>query len=352
LILDQLYKEFIQRRPLVRSAFFFSILFLITISCSSTSDLATVNTQKVDYSLIFVVHADANYLYHENGKAKKADEEALVHAKEIAKAAKHGEVFIFHQKPERKAFLFFPKKDRQYYQYRNGVLIDKENYSPKNGGLTKESEIYKSHSANNPSHKTYFAYFGHEIPTFPGRTYHHSSVDAEFNSTIFADQVRNFSSDIALTILSTCNNGNPLMMNSLQEVTDVVIASPQNLHLSYLNADKFNLLESDPTIETMSLADSIAADSFAELSSLQTMVTVAIYDLDEISDYITSFNESYQEHLKFVEAKPLFTNNEDCNNIGDLESTLRTKGVTTFYKPAAFGRKARNSSHSGWGCKE
>lgn len=336
----------------MRSAFFFSILFLISVSCSSTHDLATVNSQKVDYSLIFVVHADANYLYHENGKAQKVNQEALRQAQEVAKAAKHGEVFIFHQKPERKAFLFFPKKDRQYYQYRNGVLVAKENYSPENGGLTKESEIYTTLSANSPSQKTYFTYFGHEIPTFPGRTYHHSSADAEFNSTIFADQLRDFSSNIALTILSTCNNGNPLMMNSLKEVTDVVIASPQNLHLSYLSADKFNLLESDPTIETSSLADSIAADSFAELSSLQTMVTVAIYDLDEISDYVTSFNESYQEHLRFVEAKPLFTNNEDCKNIGGLESTLSTKGVKTFYKPAAFGRKARNATHSGWGCKE
>ena len=63
------------------------------------------------YSLISIIHADANYLYHVDGQAKKANDEALKESIETAQNAKHGEVFIFHQKPERKAFFLFPRKE-------------------------------------------------------------------------------------------------------------------------------------------------------------------------------------------------------------------------------------------------
>merc|ERR1711965_502537 len=55
-----------------------------------------------DYSLIYVIHGDGDYLYHDDGKAIKADEHAVKKAYSVALKAHHGEVFIFHQKPERK----------------------------------------------------------------------------------------------------------------------------------------------------------------------------------------------------------------------------------------------------------
>ena len=352
MIINQHYTRSLKRRPQLGSAFLIFTVFLFGTACSSTINLKSNDNREVSYSIVSVVHADADYLYHENGKAKYADVKAVNQSIEIAKKAKQGEVFIFHQRPERKAFLFFPKKDRIYYHYKYGSLISKGKYSPEDGGFTKESEIYSALTQNQNKQQTYFAYFGHEIPTFSERSYHRSSARMEFNTKVFANHLTGFSSHIALTILSTCNNGNPLMMDHLKNVTDLVIASPQNLHLSYLKTDKFELLESDPQIKTKALADSIAQDSFSDLSSfLQTAVTVAVYSLDEISNYISSLNRNYEVHLESVEAKPLFTNNADCKNIDSLESSFSTKGVEVFYKPASFGRRAANTSHSGWGCK-
>lgn len=353
MILNPLNKLFLKRLSFKRPAFLIFICIWVFTGCSSTKTLESIEDQEIQYSLISVIHADANYLFHENGVSKKADKVALKKLIALAEKAEHGEVFIFHQKPERRAFLFFPKKDRVYYHYKNGILVNSGKYSPTDGGFTKESELYKALSQNPTSQKTYFAYFGHEIPTFTNRAYHRSSPEMEFSTEIFSNHLQSFSSDIALTILSTCNNGSPLMMERLKDVTQTVIASPQNLHLSYLSLDKFELLESKPQISTHILADSIAQDSFSKLSSfLQTMVTVAVYSLDETRDYTTALSLKYEQHLKSVKAKPLFTNNADCKNIELLDSVMDTTGVNIYFKPASFGRKAGDSTHSGWGCKD
>lgn len=304
------------------------------------------------YSLIYLIHGDANYIYHENGKRYQADEQALEDALAIAKKARSGEVFILHQKPERKILGLFPKKDRVFYHFVNGALQNKMNYSPEDGGFTKEAQIYNELSAAE-TNRNFFFYFGHEIPTFTEQHYHTSQPDQKLNTAIFSDHLSAFSPFFDLTVVSTCNNGNPKFVHALSDNTEFLIASPQNLHLSYFTLKKISLLEENPEIETEALADSIAQDSFTELSAnLQTMITVGVYDLSLIESYSATLADRYSIYLEDISAKPLFTDNIDCVNLPFLRNSLDTNGISLYYKPPAFGRKASQKTHSGWGCKE
>jgi hypothetical protein len=333
-----------------------STLGFLFLGCSSSSNMTDSSVESIsknsDYSLIYMIHGDANYLYHDNGEDYNADEQALQDALEIARKATSGEVFVFHQKPERKILGLFPKKDRVVYHFVNGYLLNKQKYSPADGGFTTEAELYNFLSTADGD-RSFFFYFGHEIPTFSTQSYHSSQSNKAFNTDIFSDHLSLFNTYFDLIALSTCNNGNAKMMAALSDKADFVIASPQNLHLSYLSLSKLELLENDPELETSLLADSLAKDSYDKLTStLQTMVTVGVYDLSKINDYSSELAENYSDYLEDVSAKPRFTDNIDCAKIPLLSSTINSSGVTLYYKSSAFGRKTNQKTHSGWGCKE
>lgn len=334
---------------------FFSLGIILLCSCNKELVKQPDLTTQIDvqYSIISIIHADADYLYHEAGTARKADEEALQKSIKMAEKAQNGEVFIFHQKPEKKAWFIFPKKDREWYHYKNGVLINKGKYSPMDGGFQQESNLYTQHSAyKEGDRKPILMYFGHEIPTFQ-RNYHHSQTENEFNSSIFSESLKKFSNNFELIGLSTCNNGNPLLMNSLLNKAEVVVASPQNLHLSYLEVSAFSVLETKPTIKGKALADSVAHSSFMRLSNqLQTTVTVSIYSLQELRAELPYFAEVYQNYIQQNEANNYFSDNIDCAAIEKLTQYVPVNGVKTYYKAPAFGRSASKNNHSGWGCKD
>jgi|TARA_R100000541_G_scaffold52181_1_gene59825 hypothetical protein len=334
----------------LKAAFFLTLIILS--GCSGSKSVITTETDSVRYSLISIIHADANYLYHVDGQAKKANDEALKESIETAQNAKHGEVFIFHQKPERKAFFLFPRKDRVFYHYRNGSLINKGSYSPLDGGLSAEAEIYRTHSTKK-DRKEYLIYFGHEIPTFKDRHYHRSMPDMNFDTDIFTSDLKKFSSRFDVTILSTCNNGNPYMMERLQSITDVAVASPQNLHLSYMSMEKFDLLEKNASIPNPIFADFFAHNAFEKLSSnLSTMVTISTYWLSGLNKDLPEISKLYEKHLTNTSIKPFFTDNIDCQNLDIYNEPLHLYGMLVLYKPPAFGRNADKKTHSGWGCKE
>lgn len=333
-----------------------SMLGFLFWGCSSSQKISDSNvatpSENPEYSLVYLIHGDANYLYHENGRDYQADEQALKDALAIARNATSGEVFIFHQKPERKILGIFPKKDRQYYHFVHGKLQQEGKYSPSDGGFSQEGTIYGA-LVTHKATRNFLFYFGHEIPTFADQSYHSSQPKQIFNTEVYSDHISKFSCSFDLTILATCNNGSPKMMDALSGKTDFVVASPQNLHLSYFSLDKLSLLEENPAIDTELLADSIAENSFSVLSSkLQTMVTVGVYDLSVINDYSKKLASEYDRYLQNVSAKPRFTDNIDCFTIPELKPFLKSSGVKLYYSSPAFGRKANISNHSGWGCKE
>mgnify|MGYP001627872829 CR=1 FL=1 len=305
------------------------------------------------YSIISVIHADADYLFHKDGKAHQANEKALEKSIKIAEQAEEGEVFIFHQKPEKKAWLVFPKKDREWYHYKNGVLINKGLYSPLNGGLETEALLYKKYSeVENIVRKPMLMYFGHEIPTFK-RTYHQSQENEKFDVQIFSKDISTLSNEFGIIGVSTCNNGNPLLIHSLNDLADFVVASPQNLHLSYLDMGMFRMLETKPEISEKELADSLALSSFKRLKEeLQTTITVSIYDLKKLKSKLPLLVENYDKYIKENKVNPYFSDNIDCASIESLAAYLPEKGITTYYRSSAFGRNNSSVKHSGWGCKD
>lgn len=307
---------------------------------------------EVQYSLIYVIHGDANYTYHRNGNLRKANLDALNRAIETAKQAKHGEVFIFHQKPERKLLFLFPQKDRLMYHFRHGELVGGQSYSPIEGGLKAEANLYNRQKAEKTG-RSFFLYFGHEIPSgSPYLMYHWSQPYLRFNTEIFANDLSLFQDHFNMVVLSTCNNGNPLMAQELSGKTDYMVASPQNLHLSHLLDSPLLQLESDPNISTGKLANSLAKQSFDRLAGfLQTTVTVGVYNLNELQPEIHSLAQTYRRHLDTIQQKSLFVDNVDCKTLPEFDAPLPSDGITLYYQPPAFGVNSSSMNHSGWGCK-
>lgn len=328
-------------------------LLLFFAGCSATQQSVDEEQTEVRYSLIYVIHGDANYTYHRNGNLRKADLDALNRAIDTAKQAKDGEVFIFHQKPERKPLFLFPKKDRVMYYFRNGELVGGETYSPILGGLQAEANLYNKYKTKT-SDRSIFLYFGHEIPSKAlNLVYHQSQPYVRLSTEIFANDLPRFENHFNLVVLSTCNNGNPLMIQELSGIAETLVASPQNLHLSHLTDSSLHQLESNPEISTEELANSIAKQSFERLSEfLQTMVTVGVYDLGEIRPQIRSLAQAYRSYLDTIQQNSLFVDNVDCRTIPEFRQTLPQSGVTLYFQPPAFGSESGVTSHSGWGCKQ
>lgn len=143
------------------------------------------------------------------------------------------------------------------------------------------------------------------------------------------------------------------MARELSGLSDYLVASPQNLHLSHLMDSPLLQLESNPEIPTAEIAHSIAEQSFERLSTfLQTMVTVAVYDLKEIRSEVGQLAQTYRAYLEEIQQNSLFVDNVDCRSIPGLHRKLPRDGVTLYFQPPAFGTESASANHSGWGCKQ
>lgn len=329
---------------------FFAVL---ATSCSAPSDLSVSSqTHAVEYSIIYLVHGDADYLFFdENGNPRQADEEIIEVAQQVGEQAQSGEVFIFHQKPEKRILWLFPKKDRRILHYRNGKLVQDIRYSPQNQEVpfTAESEFYQQHASDHASR--YLLYFGHEIPDQVGHRYHRSRKDTSFNERVFIEGVQNFllSDDemFELSVISTCNNGTPQMAHLMKPFSHLLLASPQNLHLSHFDTQPFNLLEEN--LSAKKIAESIAKRSFERLSeTTQTAVTISLFDLDQVSE---ETGKLYQNYLDEMNSSGPVNDFIDCSQLNFYDNQLFSSGVKKWYHPPRFGRNASKTTHSGWGCR-
>src|SRR5690349_23819627 len=61
-------------------------------------DEAVIGGGQTRYSLVFIIHGDGDYLYHNaRGEARRADEDILARAQAVARRLPNAEVTIFHQ---------------------------------------------------------------------------------------------------------------------------------------------------------------------------------------------------------------------------------------------------------------
>lgn len=345
------------------------LIISIAAGCQSSQPVAEspsenqrdVTKSSVNYTLIYVVHGDANYLYHDSdGNEKQADAQELKEAKRTAQKALHGEVFIFNQLPEDKLLWIFPKKDRRMLHYKNGELIQRIKYSPSDNSkrLVRESELFKKHrlndSGNSTNNRLFFLYYGHEIPGQNYYGYDTSRSDAPMSRRLFTEGVEAFlqgDEQFELSVLSTCDNGTPLMAESLSSSSQYLLASPQDLHLSYLDSEPLLRLEDDLAMPIADVARAVAKKSYRRLSNfLHTAVTISVYNLDAVNSYIHRLANDYQNSVDEDSIDVMQEVNTDCAIHDFWEQDTFTKGVTTYYQPPQFGKNADHKTHSGWGC--
>lgn len=344
---------------------FFLALMVAFAGCRSSRPVGGAPETAPRYRLIYLIHGDANYLYHSrSGQSLQADRQVLAEARRVGRQARHGEVFIFHQRPERKVLWLFPRKDRQFIHYRNGRLAGETRYSPLEGtspaAFAAEAALYRQHAAPpaRDSVRTIILYFGHEIPERRSQSYHASRPEAPLHTPRFAAGLRSFldgsTEAFDLAVLSTCNNGTPTMIRALTPHARHVLASPQNLHLSHIDTAPLSRLLEQEKAGTAAIADSLAAATYRRLSSfLHTAVTLSVYDTRQTHRYLPPMARPYKRHLSGLTAEAMLEDNRDCTSLPFFDLPEGKTGVDVWYRPPQFGIKtAADTSHSGWGCKK
>lgn len=342
-------------------------VYLIS-GCAASESLTDVYSSEgnngPDYSIVYMIHGDADYLYHDSlGIARQADEKVLKEAIHLGKQAKNGEVLIFHQRPERKILWLFPKKDRQFIYYRNGELIERKNYSPsgevESGIFSSEARLLEENkSKTDAMDNNIFLYFGHEIPFKNGDTYYRSIGHKNMNTGTFAEGIKSIIPETQkrfdLVVLSTCNNATPDMVHALQPLSRYLLASPQNLHLSHIDSRGLTILEDDAGLDAGKVADKLSQETYNRLtSSVQTVVSLSIFDMKTVESYVHRADSIYRSYLKSRPQAGSGTDNIDCTDLPIFSNRMTlTEGVDSRYRPPLFGPKADRKSHSGWGCKE
>jgi len=344
---------------------FCSLLFssCAQLPIQNYSQVLKENEHAPIYSIVCIVHGDNNYIYHDTtGNKLSADKETITQIIRVAQQNQNAEVFIFHQKPASNFLLFFPTKDGDFYYYRNGQLIANESYwrDQKESQLNPELELFNSYSADNKSEmKKIFLYFGHQIPEYGGEGYDESYPERTFTVSDLATGLINFLGDSAkidMSILSTCYGGTPFTIDKLGALSKIIIASPENLHLSYFDLAPLEQLDEKLRIgNNISFAKNFAQNAFDKLTmNVQTSVSIAIYDVDSTKQYLNEIRMSYTNTLTNLKLQfqtfPSIVKQCDCAELPSYLLPQMNKGVTIFYRPARFGRLKNKQNHSGWEC--
>ncbi len=342
------------------------VLVLFLFSCSSIppshreTPLGEVSALPPRYSMVFIIHGDGDYLYHDpSGQAHRADEEAIVGAIGVAVQNQQAEVFVFHQKRRRHTFLFFPRHDGKMHYYRHGRLLAEESYWRDQGQsrFDPEVELYHRFRVGEQLQPVrLFLYFGHEIPEFGGVRYDASYSNRMFTVHDLADGLKRFTRDSTkfdIIVLSTCFNGTPHTIATLAPYARTIVASPDNLHLSYFDLRPFERLDVGlGDGDVAAFAKNYARQAFNRLTEdIRTTITVAVYDVDRVQGFLHAVDSVYDHALTTLKGqKPGSFEHFDCAEDSAYVLPGMSDGVDVFYRPPRFGRSKHKQNHSGWEC--
>ncbi len=331
---------------LAAASAFLSILF----SCRTTGPAVEPPTGLLGFGLIFVVHGDSSYLFHdEAGQPHEADQVALERARAAARANPEAEVFVFHQRGRHG----LAGENGTLELYRNAALVLRKGYRRHSGGLEAEAALYHdlSRLGRSAGLPRLFLYFGHQIPELPQPGYHSSLPQASFGLQQLADGLAGFLPDgsrFDLVVLSTCNNGTPTAVAALAPRARYLVASPADLHLSHLTTETLHHLERREPMEVGLLAYELALAAFQHLTkTVSTIVTVSVYDLDALGPRLSEAVAELQARLVRAGGQLEFY---DCGEDSRLSWPADLRGVTIFYRPPRFGRERTKETHSGLEC--
>jgi hypothetical protein len=317
----------------------------------------------IRYSIVCIIHGDGDYGYHDTaGGEHAADEEAVAGAQRIAQQNPLAEVFIFHQKSRDHILFLFPRHDGEFLYYRNGRLVVQESYW-RDEGLARfdtEAEFYRRfHTADQPRPLNVFLYFGHEIPEAGGEGYDASYPNRPFTVHDLEGGLREFTHNadrFDLLVLSTCFGGTPYTIGALGAYARYIIASPDNLHLSYFDTGMLEHLERTlHDRDVHAFARNFARHAFDRLTKdVQTAVSVAVYDVDRVEKFVRSVHAIYDHTLAAAvsetQASTPVLEHCDCADLPAYVQPEMTDGVEVLFRPARFGRSANKHNHSGWEC--
>lgn len=308
-------------------------------------------------SLVFVIHGDGNYRYHDSaGNEFKADEVAAAAAQRVAEQNPNAEVFIFHQQPRRLVLFLFPLRSGEFTYYRNGRLLAQGAYErdEEQKHFDPELDLYRQFRMEAPpADINMVLYYGHEIPETDGQVYDASIPDRPFTIRDFAEGLRGFSLPFGkfdLMVLSTCFGGTPYSIGELGPLSRTIIASPDNLHLSYLAMNPLERLDLQLQDNNVpAFAHRVARAAFDRLTKdVQTAVSVGVYDTDRVRAFTDSVRNAYTQTLTTTSRGSL--ERCDCAELPFYQRSTQAQGVDVFYRPARFGRSAQKENHSGWQC--
>ena len=315
------------------------------------------------YSIVCVIHGDGDYVYHDNdGSEYAADEKALAAVQQVAQRNPRADVFVFHQRPRSHVLFLFPLRDGDFYYYRDGRLVTELSYwrDQEQSRFNAEVELYRRFREDNLGEMmNVFLYCGHEIPEAGGVGYDASYPDRSFTVHDLAGRLEDFTRDSTrfdLVVLSTCFGGTPHTIGTLGPFARYIIASPDNLHLSYFDLHSLERLDLSVTGgDILALARQFAQHAFDRLTGeVQTAVSVAVYDVDRTRDFVRSVRGMYDHALttmsKETQASVTTMEHCDCADIPAYVLPAINEGVDVFYRPARFGRLKHKQSHSGWEC--
>ncbi|HEX2867843.1 MAG TPA: hypothetical protein VHO03_12415 [Ignavibacteriales bacterium] len=355
------------------------MLFLISISffqCRNVSrqdEAVRLQTDNIKYRIVYYIHGDGSYLYHDSqGSDIQADVRMVKQAISVAEGLPNSEVFIFHQKPKRHFLFFFPLKDGEFYFFRNGQLVDNESYNsnPSLHNLDIEAAFFRENAAyvqNLPGRtvRNFFLYYGHEIPETDGRGYNASYPEKPFSIDNLANAMQLFESmpqiggsKFDFLLLSTCYNGTPGVISKLMPYASYIMASPEYLHLSYIDSDYLRKLPEDLMNGNLHLyLKQFAENAFLKLkSNTLTMITISLYDADKVKDFLnngflrTEIQNRQEEETGSASRDSVSAGCVDCSRMASFDLKDAAKGIDLYYSPPHFGRYKNKLTHSGWGC--
>jgi len=338
-------------------------LAVLLASCSSAppahdDDLLAANAPR--YSLVFVIHGDGDYLYHDAlGNARKADEAVLSKAQTIAERNPNAEVFIFHEIERRHVLFLIPRRDGRAYYYRNGRLLEQKSYWRDQGEsrFDPEVQLYQQFAGMQPRPPVQlFFYFGHELPEFNGTGYDASYSKRRVTVQDLAKGLSDIAGDstrIDLLALATCFGGTPYTIGALAPFARYIVASPDNLHLSYFDLEPLASLDVGSNDRDLAaFADRFARNAFEQLASeVHTTVSVVVYDVNHLGDFIDLVAGAYDRTLTAANGMPT-SSVEHCDCADDSTYALSgmSEGLTVLYRAPQFGRAKHKQQHSGWEC--
>lgn len=306
----------------------------------------------IQQRIVVVVHGDASYLYHDGeGRAHQADAETLREAFAAARAMPAAEVFVFHQRPKDKLFGLFSRDDGTFYHFRGGTLLHQTTYDQNRSvPLAVEAELLWDQRPVplDSNALTAALYYGHAIPEGARPGYHRSRPDVSFGIDGLARGLGRLAgpeeSAFDAVVLSTCDGGTPHTLAALAPHVRYLLASPGDLHLSFVDADLLGAVDStaDPDQWTRRLA----GHAFDRLTArVTTAVTLATYDVDRVAPTARRMTRKVRPDTSTA---PAGARHVDCREM--LSTRVDTTGVRTWDRPARFGPQSNRVPHSGWGC--